>query len=313
MMSNHMKAARIHAYGDGQQLRIEQTPLPQLQENDVLVKVKSAAVNPVDWKIREGYLQEMLHHELPLTLGWDFSGEITALGEGVSQWQVGDAVYARPNITRNGSYAEYIAVDATEIAAKPSSLNWNEAAAVPLVTLTAWQCLYDAAELQAGQKVLIHAGSGGVGIAAIQLAKLRGAEVFTTTSTKNIDFVKSLGADTVIDYTQQSVAELRDKDVVFDTLGGDAKAQSWQTLKPGGVLVSIVEGEDPETAQQYGVRSAFCFVQPNAEQLQHIAALIDSGKLRAVIDSVYPLEKVSDALMRSESHRARGKIIVEIA
>ncbi|TVZ41596.1 NADPH:quinone reductase-like Zn-dependent oxidoreductase [Alteromonadaceae bacterium 2753L.S.0a.02] len=311
-MSKVMKAVRMHEYGGVEQLQVETVPLPNIESSEVLVNIKAAGVNPVDWKIRNGLLKEAIPHRLPLIPGWDFSGEIVALGSDISDWKIGDAVYSRSNIARDGSYAEYIAVDASEIAAKPQSLDWREAAAVPLVTLTAWQSLFDSVALQAGQKVLIHAGAGGVGIAAIQLAKIKGAEVYTTTSTKNIEFVKDLGADNVIDYTQDDFATLRDLDVVFDTLGGEVLAQSWQTLKPGGTLVSIVDTPDDATAKQWNVNAAFCFVQPNADQLRHIAELFDTGKMRTFIDSVYTLENAAEAQQRSESHRARGKIILDI-
>lgn len=308
-----MQAVRQHAYGSLEVLVYETAPLPTLAADDVLVKVHAAAVNPVDWKIREGYLQSMLTYEMPLTLGWDVAGKIVALGAAVTDWQVGDAIYSRPDISRQGAYAEYVAVRASEIAKKPASLNWQEAAAVPLAALTAWQALFEFGQLQAGEKVLIHAGAGGVGLFALQLAKWRGAEVWTTTSTKNIDFVRAHGADQVIDYTQQDFAELRDFDLVFDTLGGDVLANSWQVLKVGGRLVSICDTPDADTAAKHQVSAHFCFVQPNAAQLNELTVLLDAGIVKVVIDSVFPLAEVAKAHERSESGRARGKIVLQVS
>ena len=312
-MTNTMQAVQIHRYGDTDALSVEDIPVPELQSGFVLVKVHAAAVNPVDWKIRKGYLDGMLGHELPLTLGWDLAGEVAAVADDVNDWKVGDAVYSRPNISLNGSQAEYILVKADELAAKPASLNWQEAAAVPLAALTAWQALIDAANIQPGHKVLIHAGAGGVGSFAIQLAKAKGAYVMTTASTRNIEFLQSLGADEVIDYTQQNFSELRDIDIVFDTMGGEIQAQSWQVLKTGGFLVSIVDTPDEDTAKQHQVQSAFVFVQPDREQLTELATLIDAGKLKVNIDSVYELADIAAAHQRSESGRARGKIIIQVS
>jgi NADPH:quinone reductase-like Zn-dependent oxidoreductase len=307
------QAVRIHAFGGRDQLVYEDAPLPHINPDDVLVKIHAASINPVDWKVREGYLKGFVPHQLPLIPGWDFAGEIVALGAAVSGWSLGEAVYARPDIARDGSYAEYIAVRASEIARKPASLNWQEAAAVPLAALTAWQSLYEIAQLKEGERVLVHAGSGGVGSFAIQLAKLRGAYVYSTSSGRNLDWVKALGADEVIDYTARDFSELRDLDVVFDTVGGEVMDKSWQTLKRGGRLVSIIGTPDAQVAERHGVTPLFCFVQPNAVQLTELAELFDAGKLRVVIDSVFALEDIQHAHEKSESGRARGKIVVQVA
>ncbi|MDQ6990201.1 MAG: NADP-dependent oxidoreductase [Mariprofundaceae bacterium] len=312
-MNNSMKAVQIHAFGDRSVLSLNDIAIPTPAENDVLIKVKAAAVNPVDWKIREGYLQSLLNHTLPLTLGWDVAGEIAAIGENVKHLKVGDAVYSRPDIAKNGSYAEYQVVDADEVALKPSSLSWQEAAGIPLAALTAWQSLYEFAKLEAGERVLIHAGSGAVGQFAIQLAKLRGAYVYTTTSSKNTELVLSLGADEAIDYHQEDFSTLNDIDVVFDTIGGETQANSWKTLKKGGRLVSIYENPDEATATEYGVSSSFCFVQPSREQLEKLAELADAGKLKVNIDSEFSLNQVAEAHERSESGHAQGKIIINVS
>jgi NADPH:quinone reductase-like Zn-dependent oxidoreductase len=312
-MNNLMKAVQINNFGDRSVLELNDIDIPTPTENEVLIKVKSASVNPVDWKIREGYLQPMLNHPLPLTLGWDVSGEVVAIGAKVNSLKVGDAVYSRPDIAKNGSYAEYLTVAADEVALKSSSLTWQEAAGVPLAALTAWQSLYDLTKLEAGERVLIHAGSGAVGQFAIQLAKLRGAYVYTTTSSRNTELVMSLGADHSIDYHKQDFSELKDIDVVFDTIGGETLANSWKTLKKGGRLVSITENPDEATAAKYGVSAFFCFVQPNRSQLEKLAEIADSGQLKVSIDSEFGLNQVAEAHARSETGRAQGKIIINVS
>ena len=309
---NQMRAVRIHQYGGLAEMRMEEIAIPELGEGEVLVKIFAAGVNPIDWKIREGYLAEIIPHTFPLTLGWDFAGEIASLGKNVSKWNIGDAVYARPDFSKNGAYAEYIVVSEDEIARKPKTLSWQKAAAVPLVTLTAWQALKDISAMTQGDRVLIHAGAGGVGIAAIQLAKLAGATVYTTSSPKNIDFLKELGADEVIDYTQEDFSKLENLDIVFDTLGGEVLEKSWAMLKKGGNLVSVAEVPNEELAAKYEVHANFCFVQANPEQLSEISDLIDSGKLKVEIDSVYRLEDIAQAHEKSESGHARGKIVIQI-
>jgi NADPH:quinone reductase-like Zn-dependent oxidoreductase len=312
-MTDLMKAVQINGFGDRSVLALNDVAIPTPAENEVLIKVKSASVNPVDWKIREGYLQPMLNHSLPLTLGWDVSGEVTAIGENVTSLKMGDPVFSRPDIAKNGSYAEYMTVAANEVAVKPTSMSWQEAAGVPLAALTAWQSLYDYAKLQAGERVLIHAGSGAVGQFAIQLAKLRGAYVYTTTSARNTELVLSLGADQSIDYQKEDFTELKDIDVVFDTVGGKTQAGSWETLKTGGRLVSIVENPDEATAAKHGVSAFFCFVQPNREQLEMLAQYADKGQLKINIDSEFGLDQVADAHERSETGRAQGKIIINVS
>lgn len=309
-----MKAVQINNFGDRSVLELnDDVPVILPASNQVLIKVKSASVNPVDWKIREGYLQPLLNHALPLTLGWDVSGEVHEVGNQVNHLNVGDAVYSRPDIAKNGSYAEYITVDADEVAIKPKTLSWQEAAGVPLAALTAWQSLFDFTELKSGEQVLIHAGSGAVGQFAIQLAKHYGAIVYTTTSTRNIELVKSLGADHVIDYTTEDFSELRDMDVVFDTIGGETQAKSWQTVKSGGRLVSITENPDEAIAAKHNVSAFFCFIQPNREQLEKLAEMADAGNLKVNIDSEFSLDQVVEAHARSETGRAQGKIIINVS
>ena len=314
MMTNEkqMRVVQIHQYGGLAEMCLEKIAIPEPGEGEVLIKIFATGVNPLDWKIREGYLAEIIPHKLPLTLGWDFAGEVVSLGENARKWNIGDAVYARPDFSKNGAYAEYIVVSEGEIAAKPKTLSWQKAAAVPLVTLTAWQALKDIAGVKQGDRVLIHAGAGGVGIAAIQLAKQAGATVYTTSSSKNIDFLKELGADEVIDYTQEDFSKLENLDIVFDTIGGKVLEKSWATLKKGASLISVAEIPSEDLAAKYGVLANFCFVQANPEQLAEISTLIDAGKLKIEVDSVYRLEDISQAHQKSESGHTRGKIVIQM-
>lgn len=308
-----MKAIRIHQFGGPEVLRHEDAPRPVPGAGEVLIRVHAAGVNPVDWKIREGRLQGRISHHLPLTLGWDVAGVIEQCGVSVSQFNVGDAVYARPDMARDGAYAEYIVVRASEVALKPKSLDFIHAAAVPLSALTAWQSLFDAGDLQPGQKILIHAGAGGVGHYAVQFAHWKGAHVITTASARNADFVRALGADEVIDYTRSPFEKaVRDVDVVFDTVGGEVQQRSWRILKKGGILVSVLALTVPEAAQQQGWRSAYVFVQPNAAQLAQIAGLIDSGQVQPVVDNVLPLHEAAQAHALIQGAHTRGKIVLRV-
>jgi NADPH:quinone reductase-like Zn-dependent oxidoreductase len=314
-MTTTMKAVRIHAYGGPEMLHYEENvPRPVLSSDDLLIRVRAAAVNPVDWKIREGWLQGFLHHTLPLTLGWDISGEVIEVGPEARGFTVGDEVYARPDIERDGAYAEYIAIKASEVARKPAILDHIHAAAVPLTALTAWQALVDAAQLQAGQTVLIHAAAGGVGSLAVQLAKARGARIIATASAVNTGLVTELGADQFIDYTQTRFEEAaKDVDVVLDTIGGDTQERSWQVLKPGGILVSVVSPPLETVATERGVRSAFVFIHPSGEQLTAIARLIDEGRMKPLIHTALPLNEVRQAHAISQGGHARGKIVLRVA
>lgn len=309
-----MKAVRIHAYGGLEVLHYEDVSMPKLNPDDVLIRVRAAAINPVDWKIREGYLQSALKHTLPLVLGWDVSGEVVEVGAQAAGLRVGDVVYVRPDIERDGGYAEYIAVKASEAARKPATLDHIHAAAVPLAALTAWQALVDAADLQGGQTVLVHAAAGGVGSLAVQLAKARGARVIATASAVNCGLVAELGADQFIDYTKTRFEDaVKGVDVVLDTIGGDTQERSWQVLKPGGILVSVVSPPSKEAAAERGVRRAFVFIHADGEQLSAIARLIDEGKMKPVIHSVLPLADARQGHAISQGGHARGKIVLHVA
>ncbi|MGB6976638.1 MAG: NADP-dependent oxidoreductase [Gammaproteobacteria bacterium] len=308
-----MKAVRIHTYGGPEVLKLESAPIPSPKAGEILVRIKAAGVNPVDWKIREGYLKDYLKHQLPLILGWDVAGVVEKLGQDVTRFAVGDAIYSRPDINKDGAYAEFMVLNAEEAAQKPESLSFDEAAAVPLAALTAWQALFDEAKLDQGQRVLIHAGAGGVGSFAVQLAKCKNIYVIATASDQSIPLVKSLGADEVIDYRMQDFATLvRDVDVVLDTIGGETQTRSWQCLRPNGILVSTISQPDEKIAKQQGKQGVYMFVQPNGLRLEELAQMIDVGEIKPLIDVILPLQEVVKAQERSASGHAKGKIILHV-
>lgn len=308
-----MKAVRIHAYGDTSVLRYEEAPEPDIAPDDLLVRVVATSINPIDWKIRQGHLQKMIAYPLPLTLGLDVSGIVVACGTATTRFKPGDAVYSRPDVRRNGAYADYIAVRESEVALKPSTVSHVEAASLPLVSITAWEVLFTTADIQAGHRVLIHAGSGGVGSIAVQLAKSRGAYVIATTSARNMDLVRSLGADEVIDYTQGPLSAVTGNlDMVFDTIGGATQEASWGLLTKGGILVSIISPPSAEQAASLGMRHGFVFIDPNAAILTDLARLVDAGTVRPVIGAEFALKDMVKAHALSESGRARGKIAIYV-
>ena len=312
-------------------------PDPEMYDDDVLIQIHAASVNPVDLKIRDGKLKLVLPYRLPFVLGNDLAGIVVRVGSRVRRFKPGDEVYARPDKDRIGAFAEFISIREDAVAIKPKRLTMEEAASIPLVGLTAWQALIERAKLQRGQKVLIHAGSGGVGTLAIQLAKHVGAIVATTTSTANLEWVKRLGADIVIDYKKDDFETmLRDYDAVLDTQGGDTLEKSLRVLRPGGKLISISGPPDPDFAKEIGAtwivglamrllsyrirRSAkrhhvsysFLFMRPSGDQLREIGSLIDSGAIRPVVDRVFPFESTKEALAHVEKGRAKGKVIVKV-
>jgi NADPH:quinone reductase-like Zn-dependent oxidoreductase len=308
-----MKAVCIYSYGGPEVLSYEDTPRPHPHEGEVLVRVHAAAINPIDWKVRAGLLQGMLHHTLPLILGWDVSGVVAALGSGLTRLKLGDEVFSRPDPSRDGAYAEFIVIKESEVALKPKSIDHLHAAALPLAGLTAWQTLIEAAALTAGQRVLIHAAAGGVGHLAVQLAKWRGAQVIGTAAERNHDFLRKLGADQVIDYDTERFEEaVQPVDVVLDTIGGDTQARSWKVLKPGGILVSIAHPPSAETAAAHGVRQAFVFTQSNAGQLAEIARLADAEKLKAIVETILALSDATRGQELSEHGHTRGKIVLRV-
>jgi len=308
-----MKAIRIHEFGGPEVLSIDEIPVPKPEADEVLIKVHATSVNPVDWKIREGQRKEKFPSKLPLTLGWDVSGTIEELGNKVSSFRKGDEVYGRPDPTKNGAYAEYIVVKANIINIKPSSIGHAEAAAVPLAGLTAWQGLFDHGLLKAGQKVLIHAAAGGVGTYAVQFAKWKGAYVIGTASSNNIDFLKRLGADEIIDYKMQDFEMvLNDIDLVLDTIGGDTQLKSLNILKKGGRVITTLMPEFIAEAKAKQVHLIGYTAQSVPAQLAEIASLIDSGKVKPIIEQVLPLISAKQAQTESEQGHTRGKIVLQV-
>ena len=307
-----MKAIQIHQFGGPEELKYEEAPMPKINPDDVLIKVFATSINPVDWKVREGEMKQ-IQFKFPLILGWDVSGVITEVGSDVKNFEVGQEVYSRPDLPRNGTYAEYVAVKAGSIAEKPRSVSHVEAASIPLAGLTAWQGIFDHGQLKPGQKILIHGASGGVGTLAVQLAKWKGAYVIGTASENNIDFLKELGADEVIDYkNQQFEKELKDIDVVFDTIGGETQKKSVEVLKIGGILVSTVGVQDEEAFKVKNIQTCQFMAQSYPEQLKQMADLVDSGKLKPVINQVFPLEEIAKAQTVSEEGHTRGKIAIKV-
>jgi NADPH:quinone reductase-like Zn-dependent oxidoreductase len=309
-----MRAVRIHAYGDPSVLQYEEAPDPTIGRDDVLVRVHAAAVNPVDWAIRYGYLAQWFSHSLPLILGCDVSGEVEAIGGDVVECAVGDEVYARTDLVGDGTYAEYVAVRAADVAPKPPGLDHVQAAAIPHAALTAWQALFDHGQLAEGQMVLIHAAAGGVGSFAVQLAKWRGAKVVGTASANHLAFLDRLGVDEAIDYTAVHFEDVvKEADVVLDAVGGETQKRSWTVLKPGGVLVSLVEPPSEETAAAHGVRVAMVATRANASQLTELAGLVSSGALEPFVSTVLPLAEVREAHRLSETRHTQGKIVLQVA
>lgn len=332
-----MKAFIIDRYKSKDGIRAAEMPVPELRDDDVLVQIHAAGVNPIDAKIKDGEFKLILPYRLPLILGNDFAGVVVRVGSRVQRFKPGDEVYARPDKDRIGTFADYIAVNEADLAAKPRTLTMEEAASLPMVALTAWQALVERASLKPGQKVLIHAGSGGVGTAAIQLAKHLGATVATTTSTANVDLVKGLGADVVVDYKKEDFETvLHDYDVVLDPLGGKTLEKSLRVLRPGGKVIGIAGPPDPDFAQEIGaswflrlamtllsyrtkkharrrhVSYSFLFMKASGDQLREITSLVDDGAMRPVVDRTFPFESTNEALAYVESGRAKGKVVVKM-
>jgi len=332
-----MKAFIIDKYKSKDGGRIGEMSTPELRDNDVLVQIHAAGVNLLDSKIRDGEFKLILPYKTPFVLGHDVAGVITKVGARVQQFKVGDEVYARPADHRVGTFAEFIAIKEADVAIKPKNLTMEEAASIPLVGLTAWQALIEKGNLKKGQKVFIQAGSGGVGTFAIQLAKHLGATVATTTSAANIELVKSLGADVVIDYKKDDFEKiLHGYDLVLNSQDGKTLEKSLRVLKPGGKLISISGPPDTDFAKEIGapwfvklimrllssgvrkkakrlnVHFSFLFMKANGDQLEKITSLINSGIIKPVMDRVFPFGSTKEALSYIESGRAKGKVVVKI-
>lgn len=309
-----MQTVRFHSYGGPEVLVLEETDLPRPGAGEVLIRVHAAGINPLDWKVRAGHARAWLKHRLPLIPGWDVSGVVEEVAAGVAALKVGDEVYGMLDFMRDGAYAEYVASPVQNLALKPDSIDHILASAVPLTSLTAWQALFEAADLRSGQTVLIHAASGGVGHFAVQFARWKGAHVIGTASAANENFLRDLGADQVIDYhTTRFEEAVQDVDVVLDTIGGDTQERSWRVLKKGGILVSTLGISSQEAAGKHGVRGEGIMVHADTAQLERIAALIDEGNLKPAVSTVLPLSEAARAHELSQSGHVRGKIVLRVA
>ena len=311
--SANMRAIQIQEFGGPEVLRVQEVSIPVPGPGELLVRVRAAAVNPVDTSIRAGRAGGLSGASLPYVPGFDVSGTVTAIGSGVDVFEVDDEVFAMVNLRRGGTYAEYVIILENEAALKPARVSHAEAAAIPLVALTAWQALFEVAKLQPGQTILIHAGAGGVGSIAVQLAKWRGARIIATASDYNHDFLRGLGVDVPVDYRTQNFENFAsDVDVVLDPIGGDTQVRSLQILKEGGILVSIVgltsEGRNPSR----NVRATSILVQPNSGQLSEIGGLIQNGIINPIVSYRFPLEQAPLAHEQSQTRRTRGKIVIEV-
>lgn len=307
-----MKAVMVHEYGGPEVLKLEDAPRPEPRENEVLVRVIASGVNPADPLIVSGKYAKEFGTHLPLTPGYDIAGIVEKTGTKVTRLRVGDAVYGY--VLWGGGWAEFAVATEGEVSPKPESLSFVAAAAVPLTALTAWQALIDAARLTAGQTVLIHGGSGGVGTMAIQIAKARGARVIATASTPNQDLLKELGADIAIDYTKTKFEDVaKDVDVVLDSVGKETLARSYGVVKKGGFVATLVSRLDQGELDKHGIRGASIAVKPNAQQLAEITKLIEARKIKPVVTRMLPLSDAVKALEQAATHHTRGKIVVKIA
>lgn len=302
-----MKAIQIKEYGDESVLNYTDVECPEPKTDEILVKIHAASVNPVDWKIRDGK-GEKFGMELPLILGADFAGTVEEVGTNIEKFKKEDAVYGKILL---GCYAEYVIVKENELSRKPNNLDFENAASIPMGALTSWQAIFETAKLKSGQKILIHAASGGVGSMAVQLAKAKGAYVIGTASASNKDFVKNLGADEFIDYTATNFEDVvKDVDVVYDTIGGDTQKRSFQVLKEGGFLVSLVEDPSKKLLQKYKVEGKVIASVPNPKQLEEITQLVEEGKVKTHIEKVFPLSEAKKAQKLSKEGHTRGKFIL---
>lgn len=307
-----MKALRFHQFGGPEVYQIDtDVPTPEPAEGQIQVQVSGAGINPVDWKLREGWLQSIFPTDLPAIAAWEFSGTVSKLGAGVDTFKVGDEVFG---LTHAGTLAEYTVASADQCALKPFSMDLPDSAAVPLAAVTAWQALFDCGELTAGQRVLIQAAAGGVGTMAVQLAKLKGAYVIGTASAKNHHLVQELGADEVIDYRTTAYEEVvKDVDVVLEAVGGEENMRkSLSVLKPGGILVSITSPEPTEEAEKQGKRAVYCFAKANTELLTEVSNMVQDLKIRPVIDAVVPFHEAIEAEKESQGGHVVGKLVVDV-
>jgi NADPH2:quinone reductase len=315
-----MKAIAIREFGGRDKLERMDLPVPEVGDGEILVRVKAAGVNPVDWKIREGWLKDLFPHRFPLVPGWDAAGIVERIGPGVTRFRVDDEIFAycRKPVVQGGAYAEYIALTEEHMAFKPRNTTFTEAAGIPLTALTAYQALVDAARVKSGERVLIHAAAGGVGGFGIQIAKDRGALVWGTAGSRNGDYVRSLGAEQVIDYTRDDFRKVIRSahpdgvDVVFDCVGGDVLRKSVEIVRKGGRLISIVDSLDEGSLGRADIHFQFVFVAPNSKELSELGQMVEQGRLQVHLEGVLPLEAAAKAHELSESRHTRGKIVLTV-
>ena len=309
-----MKAIVAHEYGGPEVLKYEDVPSPEPKDDEMLVKVIAAGVNSFDGVLRAGKFSKPNGTQLPWHPGYDIAGVVERIGGKVTKFKVGDAVYAFIAILKGGGYAEYAVAKQTDAALKPTMISFVEAAGAPSVALTAWQAVVDKANVQSGQTMLIHGASGGVGLFAIPIAKIRGAKVFATASTANQDFLKQLGADVAIDYKTQKFEDVaKDVDVVIDGVGGETLARSYPIVKKGGIIVSLTDRLDQAQLDKYGIRGASLFVQNNGDELAQIGKLIDEKKIKVIVSETFPLTDADKAQAKADTGHARGKIVLRVA
>ncbi len=309
-----MKATQIHTYGNPDVLVYEDAPRPEPKADEVLIRVHAAGVNPADWKIRQGYLQDKFPFPMPLILGYDLAGTIAALGADVTTLKPGDAVFTMLPLNQLGAYAEYVVAQAAIVAPKPNSLDFGTAAGIASIALTAWQALFDLAQLQAGQTILVHGASGGVGSFAVQFAKWKGAIVIGTASTSNIEQIQHLGVDRAIDYkTQRFEDHASNVDVVLDTIGKETRQRSWQVLKFGGILVSTEGAAEPVEAPSADLRGVSIFVEPKGSaQLQQIGQLIEQGQIQPPQIETFPLSAAAEVHDMLQNQHRHGKFVLQL-
>ncbi len=306
-----MKAVRIHGFGGTDALKYEDAPIPEPKEDEILIRVIAAGINPFDVDLREGYIKSLT---FPLTLGLDVSGVVEKAGAKITRFKKGDAVYAFLNYIEQGGYAEFAIAKENWVSPKPKSITHQEAASLPVAACTAWLALVEKANLGAGQTVLIHGGSGGVGSLAIQIAKARGARVVATASASNQELLKQLGADQAIDYKATKFEDVvKDVDVVLDSVGGDTLARSYGVIKKGGIVVSLVAEVDQKALDAHGIRGVAIGVKPSADRLAEITKLVDANKLKPMVSQVFPLSDAAKAQEAAATHHTRGKIVLKVA
>ncbi len=309
-----MTAIQLDRFGGPENLHLTQVDRPAPAAGEVEIRVIAAGVNPVDYKMREGSAPQFLDEaDLPAILGRDVAGEISAMGSGVDSWAVGQAVFAMTS-DHDGGYGEYVTVQADKVVAIPDSLDFITAGGVPLASLTAWQGLFRHGKLERGQRVLIHAGAGGVGHFAVQFAHVAGAYIYATASEKDLDFVRSLGADVAIDYKNERFEDVaKDLDLVFDTIGADTRERSWDLVKPGGRLITTLDPPDPAKASAHKIFAARFTAESDGADLKRIAALIEDGKVKPHVSTTFSLEQAGDAQERLKQGGLPGKIVLTVA